>query len=213
MLQTAGRSEKRGMTHDSRQTTRLQNWLELYRDGDESALDELIRHASTRLEKLTRQMLRAHPAVRRWAETGDVLQGALLRLVRAVRQLRPASLRDFFALATQQVRRELVDLARHFYGPQGAGAHHASGAGENGEVEPVDLSHEGGVLAEWTELHGHIDALPEEEREVMGLVFYQGLTQEEAAQLLGVSVRTVQRRWHAALLSLHQVFKGEGPGE
>src|SRR5262245_40341419 len=131
------------MIDDSRQTVRLQGWLERLHVGDEAALDELLRHAGDRLEKLTRQMLRAHPAVRRWAETGDVLQGALMRLVRALRQVHPASLRDFFALATQQVRRELIDLARRFYGPQGLGANHASGAGEDGAAggpEPADLS-------------------------------------------------------------------------
>jgi len=201
------------MLDDSRQTVRLQGWLERLHVGDEAALDELLRHAGDRLEKLTRQMLRAHPAVRRWAETGDVLQGALMRLVRALRQVHPASLRDFFALATQQVRRELVDLARRFYGPHGVGANHASTAGETHRPEPADHSNEGSALAQWTELHRHIENLPEEEREVMGLVFYQGLRQEEAAELLSVSVRTVQRRWHAALVRLHEVWKGEWPGE
>jgi RNA polymerase sigma factor (sigma-70 family) len=201
------------MIDDSRQTVRLQGWLERLQSGDEAALDELLRHAGDRLEKLTRQMLRAHPAVRRWAETGDVLQGALMRLVRALRQVHPASLRDFFALATQQVRRELIDLARRFYGPHGVGANHASTAGETRGPEPADLSNEGSALAEWTELHRHIDDLPEEEREVVGLVFYQGLLQEEAAELLGVSVRTVQRRWHAALVRLYEFWKGEWPGE
>ena len=62
------------------------------------------------------------------------------------------------------------------------------------------------ALAQWTELHQHIDALPDDEREVVGLLFYQGLSQAEAAELLGVSVRTVQRRWHSALCKLHSVW-------
>ena len=39
-----------------------------------------------------------------------------------------------------------------------------------------------------------IDRLPEDEREVFGLVRIQGLTQAEAAEVLGVSSKTVQRR-------------------
>ena len=39
-----------------------------------------------------------------------------------------------------------------------------------------------------------IDNLPEEEREAFGLVRVQGMTQSEAAQLLGVSMATVKRR-------------------
>jgi DNA-directed RNA polymerase specialized sigma24 family protein len=41
----------------------------------------------------------------------------------------------------------------------------------------------------------------------MGLLFYQGLSQAEAAALLGVSVRTIQRRWHEALQKLHDAWK------
>src|SRR5256885_9614190 len=52
---------------------------------------------------------------------------------------------------------------------------------------------------QWTELHEQIGALPDEEREVVGLLFYQGLSQAETAEVLGISLRTVQRRWHDAL--------------
>ena len=40
----------------------------------------------------------------------------------------------------------------------------------------------------------------------------QQVQQAEAAELLGVSVRTVQRRWQTALLKLHQVLQGGLPG-
>lgn len=198
------------MTEDNPQSLRLQGWLERLGAGDEAALDELIRHVSDRLRRLTHQLLAGHPAVKRWAETDDVLQGALVRLVRALGNVRPASLRDFFALATQQIRWELLDLARHLYGPEGEGANHASASGN--APEAADSSHDGAALAEWSELHRHIGELPEEQREVVGLLFYQGLAQQEAAALLGVAVRTVQRRWHAALLALHQNWHGEWPG-
>ena len=47
-----------------------------------------------------------------------------------------------------------------------------------------------------------IDNLPEDEREVFGLVRFQGLTQAEAAEVLGVSTKTVQRRLNRASLLL-----------
>ena len=43
-----------------------------------------------------------------------------------------------------------------------------------------------------------IDGLPEDEREVFDLVRIQGLTQAEAAEVLGVSAKTVQRRLNRA---------------
>lgn len=201
------------MPDPSPQTLELQGWLARLRAGDPAAPDELLRHISGRLQRLTRQMLRGHPAVRRWAQTDDVLQGALMRLLRAVRDVQPSSARDFFALATQQIRRELIDLARHYYGPHGLGAHYVTPGPEGLRPgpEPPDESREPGRLTEWCEFHQKIDQLPEEQREVVGLLFYQGLTQAEAAELLGVTVRTVQRRWHAALVQLHDLMKGQWP--
>lgn len=193
---------------ESLDTVQLQAWLDRMRQGDVAALDELLRHVCDRLERLARHMLRAHPAVQRWAETGDVLQGALLRLTRALSAVEPHSVREFFGLAAQQIRRELADLAKHYYGPLGEGANHGS---FSAPPEPANATHDPGALAEWTAIHEHIEQLPEEQREVMDLLFYQALKQEDAAALLGVNVRTVQRRWHAALLRLHTILKDETP--
>jgi RNA polymerase sigma-70 factor (ECF subfamily) len=199
----------------SPETLQLQNWLERMRAGDASAQDDLFRHLSGRMQRLTRQMLNGHPAIRRWTETDDVFQGAVLRLVRALKDVRPESMRGFFALATQQIRRELIDLARHYYGPQGLGANHASGvAARNGPPvahDKPDSTFEPSGLAEWCDLHEQIDRLPEAEREVVDLLFYQGLTQAETAALLDVTVRTVQRRWQSALVRLHGSLHGQPP--
>ncbi|MFL5341195.1 MAG: RNA polymerase sigma factor [Gemmataceae bacterium] len=203
------------MAESSFGTVQLQGWLERLRAGDRAAPDELIRHVCGRLERLTRTMLRDFPGVRRWAETDDVLQSALLRLLRALREARPSGTREFFALAAAQIRRELLDLARHYFGPLGDGAHHASVA-DVGSGPPLyeraDDSQDPSRLAEWCEFHRHIASLPEPEREVVDLIFYHGLTQAEAAEVLGVTVRTVQRRWQSALLRLHPILKGGWPG-
>jgi DNA-directed RNA polymerase specialized sigma24 family protein len=199
----------------SSQTDQLQALLERTRGGDRSARDELFRRAAGRLERLTRRMLRGFPGVRRWAQTDDVLQSALIRLLRSLEAVRPESVRDFLALSAQQIRRELLDLARHYFGPQGVGANHATnGAAGSSDGPPpaVDLTHDPCVLAAWCEFHRHIEELPVEEREVVSLLFYQGLTQAEAAGVLGVTVRTVQRRWQAALVRLHPILKGQWPG-
>jgi RNA polymerase sigma-70 factor (ECF subfamily) len=47
-----------------------------------------------------------------------------------------------------------------------------------------------------------IEGLPEDEREVFDLVRIQGLTHAEAAGVVGVSVKTVQRRLNRARLLL-----------
>jgi RNA polymerase sigma factor (sigma-70 family) len=201
------------MSDTNSQLSMMQQWLPGAVAGDEAAIDALLRHYGQRLTLLTRRMLGDFQRVRRWAETDDVLQNALVRLVGALRSVKPQTSRDFLALATLQIRRELIDLARHYYGPEGIGANHASGGHDDSQnpqpADKSDVRHEPSSLAQWTELHEQIGALPDEEREVVGLLFYQGLSQAETAEVLGVSLRTVQRRWHDALVKLHRVWNGE----
>lgn len=199
------------MHENSFQTAHLLELRSRLQAGERSAQEELLRHLCERLERLTRKMLRGFPKVRQHVETGDVLQGATLRLLAALRDVRPDSVRALFGLAAQQVRRELLDLARRLYGPHGLGTNQV-GTDRNGDARlgsgSPDTAASPADLAEWTEFHELIARLPDEEREVMDLLFYHGFAQEEAAELLGVSQRTVQRRWRAALLRLHDALDG-----
>jgi RNA polymerase sigma-70 factor (ECF subfamily) len=62
--------------------------------------------------------------LRRWEQTDDVYQGAMLRLYQSLNRMQFESLREFFGLAATQVRRTLIDLARHHFGPEGEARHH-----------------------------------------------------------------------------------------
>jgi RNA polymerase sigma factor (sigma-70 family) len=174
--------------------------------------------ACDRLTKLARKMLRGRPVVCRWEQTDEVLQNALVRLDRALKAVAPPTARDFFHLAAAQIRRELIGLARRYAGPEGLGAHHSTCAGSEqpggspiGTSEPSGATHEPGRLACRTELHRRIEGLSEEDLEVFDLLWYQGLTQAEAAAILGVTERTINRRWIAARLRLNEVQAGQLP--
>jgi RNA polymerase sigma-70 factor (ECF subfamily) len=199
-------------------STHLQRWIDLLAAGDAGARDELIRHASNRLSKLSRKMLQDDGRIRRWVEADDVMQNAMIRLLRALEAAPPASVVDFFRLATRQIRRELIDLARHYYGPQGEGANHASIAGTDSGSTPHDGADPGTTTLDphkllcWTEFHRHVEELPEDERDVFTLLWYQDFTQEEAATLLHVSVPTIKRRWLAARLHLQERLKDPRAG-
>jgi RNA polymerase sigma factor (sigma-70 family) len=67
-------------------------------------------------------------------------------------------------------------------------------------------------VAEWTEFHVQVEALPGEEKEVFDLLWYQGLPQAEVAALLGITERVVRYRWRAARLELHKRLGGRWPG-
>jgi RNA polymerase sigma-70 factor (ECF subfamily) len=201
-----------GVAMSDPSTTQLQVWLQRWNAGDAAARELLLRHTCDRLRHLARHMLRDFQRLRSREETDDVLQTALVRLQQALEDVRPASIKEFFALATVQIRRVLIDLSRHHFGPLGAGRREQPLAAPPGEesrpqYEGEDTTHEPGQLASWREFHEQVEALPPEEREVFDLLWYQDLSQADAAALLEVSVPTVKRRWLSARLRLREALK------
>jgi RNA polymerase sigma factor (sigma-70 family) len=156
--------------------------------------EDLIAHAADRIEVLSRKMLRRSSiVVRSNVQTGDVFIGAAMRLMRALKQVSPLDPRAFFGLVGLQIRRELVDMARHFrrdtlsYSFDEPEHEHDRQRTDN----PRNLEC-------WTRFHDAVGRLPAEQREVVDLHWYQGLPQEEIAGLLKVDKSTVKRRWRAA---------------
>ena len=197
-------------------TPEFHQLLARIRTGDRAAQDALIRFCQDRLERLARRMLRGFPNVRRWADTADVMQNASMRLLRALEQLNVADTRGLFNLAATIIRRELLDLARHFNGPEGYGANHASLTPSSGKPlvpDKPDPASDPQKLERWSALHEAVEKLPVEEREVFGLVFYHGWTQGQVGALLNMDPRTVRRRWRAACAALHQALDGMLPDE
>jgi RNA polymerase sigma-70 factor (ECF subfamily) len=187
-------------------TTSLQRLLDDAAYGKPEVYDELLRHACDRLRVLARKRLRGFPDVRRWAETDDVLQNAMLRLHRCLTEVKPPTVAAFFGLAALQIRRELLDLSKSVFGPEGIGAnHHTDG---NGAI----VADQGVMPTTWGRFNELTESLPEEERQVVDLLFIHEMTQEEAAGVLGLSLRTVKRRWLSARTRLGEVMRVEQDG-
>lgn len=184
--------------------------------GDEAARDELVAGACGRMREMAHRMLRGYPTVRRYDDTDDVVQNALVRLHRALSAVRPESPERFLGLAALQIRRELIDLARTYSGPESHAAHHDTDsihvdggigsrvANAESRAEPV------AEIDRWTMLHEAAAALPDDERRLFDLAWYLGVQQEEAAKILGCSVRTVKRRWDHVKTTLRAALPG-GP--
>jgi RNA polymerase sigma factor (sigma-70 family) len=195
------------------QTTEAGDLLERLRAGDPSARDLLIELAEGRFVALARAMLRRYPQVRRWEETDDLLQKALMRLHRSLAEVRPEDVPHFDNLAATQIRRELIDLARRYRGPEGIAAnHHTDGTDPGGRLaEAVQGADRPESLEEWTAFHEAVGRLPEQERQIMHLLWYRGLTHSQAAEALGVTTKTVQRRWTSARMMIRDALHGESP--
>lgn len=203
----------------------LQLCLDRLRQGDLAARDELISHACNRLMHLTRKMLGQYARLRNWEQTDDISQNALMRLRRALEQVQPTTVREFIGLASIQIRRELFDLTRHYYGREGASSNPdqprspkiAPARGQNEQINvgdapahdsPAEKSLDPVQLSAWAEFHQHVQDLPDQEREVVELLWYQELSQDEAADLLAVDKSTVKRRWRSARMKLGEALQG-----
>jgi len=185
-------------------STRLLFLLEQFSPDDDCLLEELIAHALERLRLLTSWLFRRRSDLRGLEQTDDVLQEAVIRLHHALRSTRPTTVRGFFGLAAMQIRWTLGDLARKHSKLRLV---HSLAGDEDACLpdgdRPVDL-------LEWAEFHQSVGNLPAEEREAVELLWYQGLTQEEAARVCGISLRTMKRRWLAARLHLARAVDPPG---
>jgi RNA polymerase sigma factor (sigma-70 family) len=129
-------------------------------------------------------------------ETDELLGGVVAGLLTALRKVRPQTVRQFFALATQHVRWQLNDLARLLDERPAADALPEAGVAAAASSTGSSLAPDARRILE------AIEELPEVEREVFDLIRIQGLTHNEAAKMVGVSAKTVQRRLQKARLLL-----------
>jgi RNA polymerase sigma-70 factor (ECF subfamily) len=186
----------------------IQDVLARFQAGDDDALDELIRRTGDRLERLAHNMLLSFPSVRALEQTGDVLQSALVRLTRSLRQIRPPTPADFFRLAAAQIRRELLDLVRF----------HRRRAPADGQSTPLTIdppdhnAANDADLDRWHALHEAVERLPTDLRETFSLTYYHGWTQTEIASLFQISDRQVRRLWRDACARLSEMVGGSLPG-
>ncbi len=166
----------------------------------EPVVRELLERAVRRLRLLCANLLhRSYPRLTRPPvnlDTDELLGGVVAGLLTALRTTRPPTVRRFFALANQHIRWQLNDLARRL-DEQPADA----ALPESGVAGPPS-SMASGLTPDGRRMLGAIEGLPEDEREVFDLVGIQGLTHAEAAGVVGVSEKTVQRRLNRARLLL-----------
>ena len=139
-------------------------------------------------------------------QADELLSAVVERLLKALREARPTTVRQFFDLAGQHMRWELTDLARRL-DKQPAAVELREG------LVPAPASTGSGLSPEGRRLLDAIDGLPEDEREAFDLVRIQGLTHGEAAEVLGVSAKTVQRRLDRGLRLLTERLGDLRPGD
>jgi RNA polymerase sigma-70 factor (ECF subfamily) len=188
--------------------------------GDAEARQRLLELTRDRLMHHARRFLHGRYArLEPFAQTDDVVQQLYLKILQqrdrfwVNAQGEPVrSLAEFFGHASAWMRDVLCDLLRKscgrdlsrmaplplYGGPSDAGPRY----------EPSSSTLNGEKVRRWTEFHEAAARLPDELRSTFDLLWYQGLTQAEAAALLGVAVPTVKLRWMKARLQVQQALGG-----
>ena len=204
-----GRSAELGVTsplmNEDRTTIAVQRYLnELINAGGDCPAESIVRsllgRAVHRLEALCGNLLyHNYPRLMRAPlnlQPEELLSSVVERLIKAMRGYRPKTVRHFFALANKHMRWELNDLARRL----------------DKQELPVELpesfapkppaSDGSQPTPNANRMLQAIDSLPDDEREVFCLVRIQGMTHAEAAEVIGVAAKTVQRRLNRGLVLL-----------
>ena len=165
--------------------------------GDASAepiIRALLSSSVRRLHQLCATLLyRSYPRLSKPPmnlQAEEMLSGVVERMIKALRNVRPKTVREFFALANQHMRWELNTLARRL-DREAQAVELRESAVKSPAAEGQDSSR---VSPSFARMLDAIESLPEDDRETFCLVRVQGMTQADAAAVLGVSVKTVQRR-------------------
>jgi RNA polymerase sigma-70 factor (ECF subfamily) len=167
-------------------------------------LDQSVR----RLQRLCTKLLhRSYPRLTRPPlnlQSDELLNAVVERLLKALREVRPETVRQFFALANRHMRWELNSLARRL-------DEQPERVELREELVPEPPSSGSSLSLDFRRMLAAIEGLPEDEREVFDLVRIQGTTQTEAAQVLNVSTKTVQRRLNRAVVRLAETLSDLRP--
>jgi RNA polymerase sigma-70 factor (ECF subfamily) len=184
------------MTQASREevTELLQAWS----DGDQTALERLMPLVYAELHRLAKRYMRRERAGHT-LQTSALVNEAYLRLVDAHR-VRWQNRAHFFAVSAQTMRCILVDFARARQNlKRGHGAHQVT------LDEGLVVSTENGPdLLALDEALTRLAQLNPWQSQVVELRYFGGLNEEEVAQVIKVSSRTVRTDWSLARAWLYR---------
>ena len=169
--------------------------------GDQSAAHELTPLVYQQLRQIAQRALSSENDARRWDAT-ELVHEAYLRMMGD----EVVGWKDrvhFFATAATVIRRVLVDAARSRKSQKRGGDAQQAGLDVNG-LSREELGFE---LLELDEALQRLRQLNERQARLVELRFFGGLTQDEAAELLGVSRRTVAGDWVMARAWLYRELK------
>ena len=184
--------------------------LTALREGDPKAMDRVVELVYEELARIARRQLRLETPGHTLSTTALVHE-AWLRLVDQTRA-HWTDRAQFLAVAARCMRRVLVDHARRHRAVRRGGAHpRAVPLDAVGTTDATSLAagERADVLVSLDDALERLAALDARQARVVECRFFGGLTEEETAEALGVTARTVARDWVKARGWLHQELRGD----
>lgn len=171
--------------------------------GDRAAPERLMPFVYDELRRLARAFLARERDAHTLQPTALVNE-AYLRLVDQTR-VNWQNRAHFYGIASSMMRRVLIDHARaRVTGKRGGAALHLSLEDVQAPAEQRAAS-----LVALDEALARLAELDERKSRVVEMRFFGGMTDEEIAEALGVTTRTVLRDWKKARLWLYRELSGE----
>ncbi len=191
----------------------LRGLIDRLKAGDMSARHDLVLRAYFRLQKHLHTQMRGFERQQSHIESDEVRNEVIARFIKAIDDVQFDRVCDYIRFLSVLVRRELIDCTRKLYGLRGEGANRpgqlaaSDASSPGGMVQPIDTAAiDSAHQAELHKLYEKLNALPEELRDVVDHLYFAQLTQEEAAESLGISQTEVHRRWVQARRWLHHLM-------
>ena len=176
--------------------------------GDAQAPEKLLPLVYNELRKLAAARM-ANEAPDHTLQATALVHEAYLRLVDVEKVQHWDSRGHFFAAAAEAMRRILVEQARRKKGPKSGGRH------QRVELSQVDPEMPGAQL-DMLALSDALDQLSARDprsAELVKLRFFAGLTNQQAANILGISASTAKTDWAYAKSWLRAEMSNVPPAE
>jgi RNA polymerase sigma factor (TIGR02999 family) len=177
--------------------------LSAIEQGEPHAAEQLLPLVYSELRKLAARRL-AREAPGQTLEATALVHEAYLRLVDTAKVQNWNSRGHFFAAAAEAMRRILVENARRKKSLKAGGGHRRSGLSD---VEPAGDGARIDLLA-LDEALAQLEAKDKRKADLVKLRYFAGLTNEQAAQALGISSSTADNDWAYARSWLRLAIEG-----
>jgi RNA polymerase sigma factor (TIGR02999 family) len=165
--------------------------LSAIEQGDPQAADQLLPLVYDELRKLAAERI-AQEKPGQTLQATALVHEAYLRLVGGDQTQDWDGRRHFFAAAAEAMRRILIDRARHKQTRKAGGGRHRL---DLDDIEPALQEQNGDRLLALDEALRQLEAEDPRKAELVKLRFFAGLTAEQAAAALGVSLSTAEKDW------------------